>query len=156
MNDLFAWAELPPVPPAIVAWRPHPLEHEQWPPNYKGVYVWRMKQLAKMRADAKFAAGAKAYYSKPGKAAEFIQDWMDTYNPRGTGALKWKPFVFFKRQVEFIECLEECIEDQESLLVEKARDVGLTWLCAGWSVARWLFGNDFAIGWGSRKQDLVA
>lgn len=154
LDDLFAWAELPPTPAVVVPWRPSARTHDQWPPDYRAVYAWRMKQLARMRSDPAFAASARAYYAKPGKAAEFIMDWMDTYNPRG-GGLKWMPFVFFKRQLEFIECLEECIEDQESLLVEKARDVGLTWLCSGWSVAKWLFAKDFAIGWGSRKQDLV-
>lgn len=151
--DLFDWLAKPYEPGEAVAWRPEPLDREQWPPDYKAVYAWRIKQLKLIRSDPNLAFGAREYYRT--HKAEFIMDWMDTYNPRVVGAMKWMPFVFFRRQAEFIQFLEELERDQESGLVEKARDVGLTWLCCAYSVAKWLFDTECAVGWGSRKEDLV-
>jgi hypothetical protein len=104
---------------------------------------------------------AKAYYAT--RPAEFIMDWMDTYDPRkapnhadpAQRGEKWMPFVFFAKQSEVIQFLEDCNSDQEGGLVEKCRDAGLTWLCVAYSVWRWLFIKDDAIGWGSRKEALV-
>lgn len=151
--SLIDWLERPYQIDEAPAWRPEPLGKDQWPPDYKSVYAWRLRQLAKIRSDPNMLAGAKAYYRD--HKAEFIMHWMDTYNPRVVGAMKWMPFVFFQRQSEFIDFLEELERDQESGLVEKARDVGLTWLCCAYSVAKWLFDDDCAVGWGSRKEILV-
>jgi hypothetical protein len=96
---------------------------------------------------------AKAYYRA--HKAEFIMDWMDTYNPRKASGSKWVPFVLFKRQGEFVQFLEELDRDQQNGLVEKCRDIGATWLAAAYSVACWLFDDDDATGWGSRKEQLV-
>lgn len=90
-------------------------------------------------------------------------DWMDTYDPRKSPLNKdprlrgdkWMPFVFFKRQKDVIDFFEDCSHDQESGLVEKCRDFGLTWLACAYSVWRWLFIKDDAVGWGSRKETLV-
>jgi len=97
--------------------------------------------------------GAKAYYAE--HKSEFIMHWLDTYDPRVVGGAKWMPFVCFSRQAEYLQFLDELLADQENGLVEKARDMGASWLSLGWSVASWLFEKDFAIGWGSRIEDLV-
>jgi hypothetical protein len=79
---------------------------------------------------------------------------MDTYDPRKP-VNKWIPFVFFEKQQEFITFLHCLRTDQESGLIEKARDMGATWGACGYSVWSWLFVKNDAIGWGSRKQELV-
>lgn len=144
-----------------LVWRPRPLEHKEWPPNYPAVYRWRSRMLKSLVADPQTLRAARAYYStRPG---EFIMDWMDTYDPRKSPnnvnpALrgeKWMPFVFFKKQQEVIDFFQCCSRDQENGLVEKCRDFGLTWLACGYSVWRWLFIKNDAIGWGSRKETLV-
>lgn len=145
----------------IHPWRPRPLGAEDWPPNYPAVYRWRSKVLKQLISDAKTLKAAKEYYST--HPAEFIMDWMDTYDPRksptnANPALrgeKWMPFVFFKRQKDVIDFFESCSHDQTGGLVEKCRDFGLTWLACGYSVWRWLFIKNDAIGWGSRKETLV-
>src|ERR1044072_5711242 len=102
MIDLFApIVELPPV---VEPWKPRPLAHDEWPPNYRGVYAWRIQTLEQLRSDADMLASAKAYYRH--NKGEFIQHWMDTYNPRLQG-IKWVPFVFFERQAEFIQFITE-------------------------------------------------
>lgn len=135
-----------------VAWMPRALTHEQWPPNYQSVYAFRMSMLTTLTGDNVRLSQARAYYAT--RPAEFIMHWMDTYNPRKSG-VKWMPFVLFKRQNEFITFLHECTQQSANALVEKCRDVGLTWLCCAYSVWRWIFTDNDAIGWGSRKQELV-
>lgn len=145
----------------IHPWRPHPLGADEWPPNYPAVYRWRSKVLKQLISDSNVLKAAKVYYST--HPAEFIMDWMDTYDPRksptnANPALrgeKWMPFVFFKRQKDVIDFFESCSHDQTSGLVEKCRDFGLTWLACGYSLWRWLFIKNDAIGWGSRKETLV-
>lgn len=142
-----------PVVDTVKPWKPHALTHEQWPPNYKAVYAWRMETLAQLRANPEMFKSAEAYYSsRPG---EFIMHWMDTYNPRIVGSSKWIPFIFFKRQDDFIAFVEELRRDSEGGLVEKCRDIGATWLACAYSVWAWRFLKDDATGWGSRKQELV-
>jgi len=149
MIDLFATeVAAPPVTPV----QPRALEHHEWPPNYTGIFAWRMRQLAALRKDPALVAGAKAYYST--RPAEWIQHWVDTFDPRRTDN-KWIPFTFFKRQEELVRFLHECRNDSESGLIEKCRDAGATWVCCAYSVWSWLFIPNDAIGWGSRKSDLV-
>lgn len=141
------------VDATVKPWKPRALAHHEWPPNYKGVYAWRIKTLNDLRGKPELIASAKAYYKT--RKGEFIQHWMDTYNPRIKGSSKWVPFVFFERQDEFIHFIEELDRDSENGLVEKCRDIGATWLACAYTVATWLLDSDDATGWGSRKQELV-
>lgn len=146
--DLFA-----PPAPVLSAWRPRALSHSDWHTlDYRRVYVWRMQTLDVLRRDPAMLDGAWNYYAE--HPAEFIMDWMDTYNPR-KGKVKWMPFVLFKRQYEFVEYIEGLRRDGENGLVEKCRDIGATWLACAYSVWTWIFLDDDATGWGSRKQELV-
>lgn len=136
----------------VAAWEPRPVGRDQWPPNYRGVMVWRMEMLHRLRNDPALLDAAKAYYSS--RSVEFILDWCDTYDPRKSGS-KWVPFIFFPKQVEFVQFLAELRNTGENGLVEKCRDVGATWGASAYSVHCWLFRAEDAIGWGSRKEDLV-
>ena len=152
-GSLFSWRDdLANIPDIVKPWKPEALEHDQWPPDYKAVYAWRMKQLGILRADPKLLKSAKAYYKS--RPDEFIMHWMDTYNPRKKSG-KWMPFVFFERQNEMIDYLQTLVETGESGLVEKCRDAGATWISCAFSIHRFIFVDNDAIGWGSRKQDLV-
>jgi len=88
---------------------------------------------------------------------DFINDFCDTYDPRNAGRDKpsYMPFVLFPRQVQLVEFLKACLSGEESGLVEKARDMGATWVCAAFSVWLWRFYPGAAVGWGSRKEQLV-
>lgn len=154
--DLIDYLDNPPVP-SVKAWRPDFLTVDQWReqggPDYKAVFAWRVKTLKEIRSDAGLLRGAKKYYAT--HKAEFIMHWMDTYDPRRPSGLKWMPFIMFERQYQLVHYLDELVRDQENGIIEKCRDMGATWIASGWSVASWLFVPDFAIGWGSRKEDLV-
>lgn len=153
IGDVIGWRDVPLRGDVVEPWKPEPLDHTQWPPNYKAVYAWRIKTLKKLKSSPTALKSAKAYYSTRPK--EFIMHWLDTYDPRRKGALKWVPFVFFARQADMIDFFEDISAAQESGLIEKCRDAGATWLACGYSVHSWLFLKDDAIGWGSRKEMLV-
>lgn len=129
---------------------------EKWPPNYTSVYAWRQRQLTIIRSSPIALKGAKAFYAD-GRAVEFIEHWMTTYDPRnaGTGKLALLPFVLFPKQRQLIVFLQQCLAHESSGLIEKCRDVGATWLCAAFTVWLWLFVPGVSIGWGSRKEKLV-
>jgi phage terminase large subunit len=160
MRSLLAWikhhkVEKPPV------WRPTPLKHDQWPPDYDAVYRWRADTLKGLLNNPAAIQGAFTYYST--RPVEFIMDWLDTYDPRKSPTHedprirgeKWMPFVFFYKQSEVVEFFQDLDRTQESGLVEKCRDAGLTWIAVGYSIWRWIFIKDDAVGWGSRKEILV-
>lgn len=95
-----------------------------------------------------------AYYRQ--NPIAWIEDWCITYDPRNDSPKpKIMPFVLFPRQKDFVKFLQSCLKDRSGGLVEKARDMGATWLCCAFSVWMWLFEPGAAIGWGSRKSDLV-
>lgn len=95
---------------------------------------------------------ARAYYAR--NPVAFINDWLDTYDPRRE-TMKWLPFLMFPKQEQFVNFLLGCIRDDENGLIEKCRDMGATWICCAFTIWAWLFIPDVAIGWGSRKQEMV-
>jgi hypothetical protein len=80
-----------------------------------------------------------------------------TYDPRpnpfqnGNRSIGRVPFVLYPFQMEVVLRLNEAIELGEDLLVEKSRDMGLSWLISLVFQYRWLFhsGQQFLVG--SRK-----
>lgn len=126
-----------------------------WKPDYAKEFKLRQDRYLKIINNPNLLLGAKTYYSD--KPAAFINDWCLTYDPRNssTDNPPTMPFILFKRQREFIQFIMDCLNTQESGLVEKSRDMGATWLCCCLSVWMWLFMPGASIGWGSRKEALV-
>lgn len=150
-SDVVDWqAQYKPDDP--IAWEPRALDAPEWPPNYENVYAWRWSMLEALEKDPAALKAAKIWYAS--RPAEFIMHWMDTYDPRKQRD-KWMPFVFFRKQESFIDFLHELRMTGESGLCEKCRDFGITWEACAYSVHSWLFIDSDAIGWGSRKQELV-
>ena len=132
-----------------------PSTTDSWPIDYTAILAWRQRQIILMRQIPDLAAGALEFYET--HPVEFINHWCDTYDPRlaGEGRVTRMPFVLFQRQQDLVEFLLACIKGEEAGLVEKSRDMGATWVCSAFSVWLWLFWNGAAIGWGSRKEQLV-
>lgn len=127
-----------------------------WPPDYVKLFAWRQKQLQLFRAQPKMLEAAKLYYRD--HPVEFIEDWVDTYDPRNAGVpgkITRMPFVMFPRQRELTLFLYACLNGEADGLIEKCRDAGATWLSVAVSVHLWLFYDGISIGWGSRKEQLV-
>jgi hypothetical protein len=125
---------------------------ETWPPNYTSVFAQRQSRHKKLRSNL---IGAKEYYRT--RPVEFIEHWVSTYDPRVTGGElpSRLPFVLFQRQKDLVAFLLACLDGEANGLIEKCRDVGATWVCCAFSVWLWLFWPGVAVGWGSRKEQLV-
>lgn len=129
---------------------------EVWPGNYVDVWQWRQRQVLLVQNNPVLIAGLFEYYRT--RPIEFIEHWCDTYDPRNAGMeglTTHMPFMLFPKQREFVMFLYQCVKIQNDGLVEKCRDMGATWLSAAFSVWLWLFWPGAAVGWGSRKEDLV-
>ena len=126
-----------------------------WPPNYKSECIARQDRINAMTSDKSLMYGAKEYYKD--KPKEFLEHWGITYDPRNAqkGIPTIMPFILFERQMELVDFIMECVEDEEAGLLEKTRDMGATWICCGLSVFIGLFWAGSAVGWGSRKEQLV-
>ncbi len=123
-----------------------------WPPDYTAVFQGKQKRLAKLRENP---LGAKEYYRT--RPVEFIEHWVNTYDPRNAGGdtPASMPFMLFDRQKDLIEFLLACLEGEESGLIEKCRDMGASWVCCAFSVWLWIYWDGSSVGWGSRKEQLV-
>lgn len=126
-----------------------------WPPDYVAELIARRHRLRRLKTDAGLCAGlAERYREDP---AGWIAHWAVTYDPRkaASDAPTVMPFVPFPRQIEMIAFLHASVDQQQSGLIEKARDMGARWLASAFSVWLWLYRPGAAIGWGSRKEQLV-
>lgn len=83
----------------------------------------------------------------------WFDEWVWTYDPRLT--VPSIPMILFQKQRDLLHWLEEREVAQEDALAEKSRDMGFTWLCAGFLVHHWLFKPGFKGSIGSRKEALV-
>lgn len=127
-----------------------------WPPDYVKLFAWRVAQLQRFRERPELIPAAYAYYKT--HPVEFICDWMDTFDPRNAGQegkMVRMPFILFPKQKELVQFIHACLLGEGPGLIEKCRDAGATWVCVGMSVWLWIFWDGVAVGWGSRKADLV-
>lgn len=89
--------------------------------------------------------------------AYFFNHWVWGYDPRliAQGKNPYLPFKLWKRQKEFLGWLDARFEASEQGAAPKSRDQGVTTLCAGWVLHKWLFTDGFKATFGSREFDLV-
>jgi phage terminase large subunit len=76
-------------------------------------------------------------------------------NEDGSRKNPYVRFELWPRQVEFIHWLHERVSSNQEWLTEKSRDTGVTYLCAGYALNRWLFSPGFKATFGSRKAEYV-
>ncbi len=125
-------------------------------PEYDNIFDIRMRRLEKLRGNLGDMAAIRAYYAE--HPWDFIRDWGMTFDPRMAtepGALSTIPFIPFPRQVEFLQWVMTRWRERERGLVEKSRDMGITWLVVGFAVCQFCCRPGFVAGFGSRKGELV-
>lgn len=127
------------------------LKAAPWPPDVRAETVRRLTLLDKIRHDPQLLAAALKHYAT--SPADFIGDWIWTYDPRRKPA--HIPLVLWPRQREFTEWLLGKLQAQDDGLVEKSRDMGVTWLCVSFALWAWRFVPGFKAAFGSRKEALV-
>jgi hypothetical protein len=99
-------------------------------------------------ANAAFVMGKKSN-------VDFINMFGWVYEPR-SGKEHHIPVKLYPYEEDLLTWLNERYKAQEDGLVEKSRDMGVTWTVAVfWLVWHWLYDEDFDALVGSRKEDLV-
>ena len=130
--------------------------------NLRAAILRRHELLQRCSTDLEFRAVTLQHLRFNCEA--FISDWCWTYDPRlsiprpGTDPLDasaFVPFDLWERQRQYIRWLDERTPERLELLVEKSRDVGITYLNAGWSLHKWLFRPGWKITFGANKAHLV-
>jgi len=120
---------------------------ESWPPDYDKEIKRRLALWKQLRDPEALARADRFYKYHP---VEWINDFCVTFDPRVPAPqIGLMPFVLFKRQREFIEFLFFCWKTKTHGLIEKARDIGATWLASAFSVWLWKYWDGSVIGWGS-------
>lgn len=127
-------------------------------PDYDAIFQQRLRVLDAIRSDARpdlIVADMKAVYRE--YPAQMIVDWGVTLDPRNIerGLPAVFPFVLFDKQIEFIDCVMEQWRAKQNLLVEKSRDMGISWCFMSLAATLCVLFDDMAIGTGSRKWELV-
>lgn len=114
----------------------------------------RIAKLSRIRGDhsGKILAGLKKFYTT--HPADFIRDWMITYDPRNLEA-PYLPFLLFPKQRDLIDWIVDRVENKEDGIVEKTRDFGVSYISIAYAVWALLFVPGIKIGFGSRKEKLV-
>lgn len=120
-----------------------------------------LEAIAQQRKNREVQAQRGGWEAEKVKCAADIIYWFDnyvwTYDPRlvGKPGGAYVPFKLWPKQREFILWLQERVERAEEGLGEKSRDVGVTYLTAGFALHRWLFVPGFKTTFGSRTVDEV-
>jgi phage terminase large subunit len=87
----------------------------------------------------------------------WFNTWLFTYDPRliGTPTGPYLQFKLWPKQRDIVEFIEGRIAAQKEGLIEKSRDVGVSYLCAAVALHKWLFIPGFKATFGSRVEDDV-
>lgn len=124
-------------------------------PDYGAVFKARIERLNKIRENPTMLPGLFAYYRD--NPADFITDFGVTYDPRNIerGLPAMVPFILMPRQREWVEWVVAKWRGQESGLVEKTRDMGMSWLSIATACTLCNFHDGMTFGFGSRKEEYV-
>lgn len=124
-------------------------------PDYTAVFRRRLDLLQRLRANPELLAAFRVHYAN--NPADFLNDWGVTFDPRNIerGMPALMPFVLFPRQRECIDWIMDRWRSSEPGLIEKSRDVGLSWITVGLGCSLCIFNRGFVVGYGSRKEEYV-
>ena len=115
----------------------------------------RANIIKQMRLDDNIRKEAVKYYKDPKHAVDFIADWGMIQEPRNPSDTTIIPFQPFQHQYKTIDFILDCYTNRSRGLIEKSRDMGITWICCALSIWFLLFQQGISIGWGSRKESSV-
>jgi hypothetical protein len=135
------------------SWLP---DHWDWKsPDYDWIYQQRSARLKRLRDNPEFIQRVKDHYAN--NPVDFINDWGMTADPRlaEKGMRTVVPFILFPKQEEFVNWVVERWRKREDGVVEKCRDMGVSWLCIALAAWMILFIPGTVAGVGSRKEEYV-
>ena len=132
------------------------LEGFDWrAPDYDAVWERRTRYLENLRRRPALLPGVREHFKH--HPVDFINAFGCTYDPRNVdvGLPALIPFLLFPKQAEFVPWVVARWRAREDGLVEKSRDMGVTWLCVAIAVWMFLFHGGVSVGFGSRKEEYV-
>ena len=111
--------------------------------------------LAKIDADPQLLSALKVYYRD--HIADFICDFGVTLNFKaaGVGKPSYLPFILYPRQRDWVDEVILHWREKRPLLTEKTRQMGFSWLAMATACSICLLYEGVAIGFASRKENLV-
>ncbi len=123
-------------------------------PDYVPIFRERSRRLDQARRDKSWHVLFRHYRDNP---VDAIEDWLFTYDPRhAVGSQSaYVPLVLFDKQREYVRWLHDRLEWAEEGIVEKSRDMGVTWVSLAFAWWLWMFRPGAKISFGSRKEALV-
>ena len=124
-------------------------------PDYTAEFKRRAERLTWIRKHPGSLPHLRKYYKD--HPANFISDWGVTQDPRNVelGLPSLIPFVLFPKQVECVEWIIDRWKNRGPGLIEKSRDMGVSWLTVALACTLCLFYEGMGIGFGSRKEEYV-
>lgn len=136
--------------------------------RFAAVARWRLKYLSSLRnkahwddEHAKCAARQAIAWLDPWKQQRettgliyWFALYAWAYDPRDL--LKTQPFYPFDFQERLLARMDDAVfATRSSLLIDKSRDMGITWLLADWKLYHWRYTPGFAALSGNRTEDEV-
>lgn len=116
-----------------------------WEQKMKELTHAEKRKLAKIFKEMKKTASEDPIY--------FFDNFLRIYNP--TKSPTDIPFKTFDYQKRIIRDVIQAMRDGEDLFIDKAREMGMSYVMMGTILWLWLFEPGFTALVGSRKQDLV-
>src|SRR3990167_2650885 len=123
-----------------------------YPANYDENARYRLEMLVKIQKSPLLKAHVKRLCEKD--ILFWVNTFVFTYNPRRTPSAI--PFVTYKYEDKLILEIVDRIKNQKDILVDKSRDMGVTWCILLVFTWYWQFGGegaDFLVG--SRKEQYI-
>lgn len=124
------------------------IDHEE---KAKKTIEHRIKFLSQVKTNKGLAHAERMLCKK--SIIYFINTWCDTYDPRIE--IRHRPFLLWDFQEETLDWLNQRYLNQEVGIIEKSRDMGVTWIASAFILWKWIFESGFSALFGSRKEDLV-
>ena len=115
----------------------------------------------KLRIEIEKEKRRRKYAAEKQRCANSFEYWcktyVKTYDPR---RLEHKldpvvPFVLYDFQLDVIKLWDWALMNGEDTLIDKSRDMGLSWLTVAFDVHKWQFVPNYSAGWGSYKMDKI-
>jgi hypothetical protein len=123
--------------------------------DYDRIMRLRQENLACLAANRGALPRILDYYGN-GHWGEFISDFGMTFDPRETDPdLRYRPFILYQRQREYVDWVWERYQRRERGLCKKFRGAGMSWLNAGIAATIWLTMPDAIVTLGSQKAEKV-
>jgi len=126
---------------------------EEWAKKYREKLEKRFEVTDLCEKDLIYREAAKELCKRD--INFFVNNFVWTYDPRPDRKPNHLPFILYDFQEEYLIDRNVCYDNNEDALIEKSRDMGVTWLNLAWHLHHWLFDETFASLLGSRKEDMV-